>query len=68
MKSTDILQRQSDRALFRVVNLAHWSDVEGISDKSVGEVDLVKWVGGDQYVSCDKGDMYRNIGTVKPAV
>jgi len=37
---------REDGEVFRITLLAHWSRVENAS----GEVDSIKWIGGDSYI------------------
>ena len=54
MTSQSTLIRRTDGKTFKVVDLAHWSTIAAED----GERDLVKWYGGDGYVSADKGVSY----------
>lgn len=54
MRSDSTLVRCTDGKRFRVLSLAHWSDI--VSDD--GELDRVKWVGDDYYVSDVRGHGY----------
>lgn len=50
-----ILQRTSDKRLFRVTEAGHWSTIETLTG---GECDLVKCLGMDEFVSHSKGHTY----------
>lgn len=50
------LVRRVDRKVFRVTNLAHWSDIQAED----GETDTVKWYGAG-YVSESKGFSYEEV-------
>lgn len=53
MTTGSILHRRGDSKVFRVVFLAHWSDIQAED----GETDSVKFY-GNGYVSADKGHTY----------
>lgn len=48
------LVRLKDQKAFTVTFLSHWSDVTAED----GEVDQIKWLGGDDYISHTNG-VYR---------
>lgn len=47
MKVGSILKRESDGALFKVVDLGHWSSIKQVDGP---ESFVVKWMGSDLYV------------------
>ena len=47
MNTGDILIRDTDGKRFRVLDLAHWSEIVA----NDGEKSSVKWIGGDKYVA-----------------
>lgn len=54
MTSDGILIRKSDKKVFKVTFLSHWSDIKSED----GETDYVKWIGSDEYISHSKGHGY----------
>ena len=57
MDSNSILTRKSDKKQFHFTYLAHWSDIRADD----GETDSVKWLGGNEFVSADKGHVYQEL-------
>jgi len=47
-------KRVGDNKVFHIVEGAHWVKVMAED----GEVDSIKWLGGDDYVSCEKEFSY----------
>lgn len=56
METGSILKRQSDEALFKVIDLAHWSLITRIGLGHFEEY-RVKWTGDNEYIS-SKGDVF----------
>jgi len=59
MHNNSILVRPRDKKEFRVVYLAHWTDIKADD----GERDTVKWIGPNVYVGQRSGALYVELVT-----